>query len=374
MTEAARPVGRRTRSAPPSGGVPSQGPRRVDAPRILVVPTSNGHGGNMLGAVGLDPVEEELYRLLVVSGDLSVTQLAADSGHRADAVIVAVDLLVERGLVVRDDHAPEDPTYTAAPPAVALGALLRERRDALYSAELDLAELADAHRSASVGRTPADVLEVLMDVDAVRQRFAQVQLAAQHEVRSMVVPNLKVVPSDENDAGYEQMRRGVRYRAILDRAALAEPGIVRMILRDLARGEQIRVADHVPVKMVIADDTMAMLPLVAEHNTAPESVLVHAGGLLSALIAYFEVAWERAYPLWPNRQGDDLVEMRPGDIDELDSQILALLLAGLTDQALAGQLGLSLRTVQRRIRVLMDKAGVDTRIQLGWHAGRAGWA
>ena len=54
--------------------------------------------------------------------------------------------------------------------------------------------------------------------------------------------------------------------------------------------------------------------------------------------------------------------------------ILALLLAGMTDQALAGQLGLSLRTVQRRIRVLMDKAGVDTRIQLGWHAGREGWA
>ncbi|MFN8167867.1 MAG: hypothetical protein U0S36_03690 [Candidatus Nanopelagicales bacterium] len=46
----------------------------------------------------------------------------------------------------------------------------------------------------------------------------------------------------------------------------------------------------------------------------------------------------------------------------------------MTDQALAGQLGLSLRTVQRRIRVLMDKAGVDTRIQLGWYAGRANWA
>ena len=34
----------------------------------------------------------------------------------------------------------------------------------------------------------------------------------------------------------------------------------------------------------------------------------------------------------------------------------------------------SLRTVQRRIRGLMDTAGVDTRIQLGWYAARAGWA
>ena len=264
--------------------------------------------------------------------------------------------------------------FNAAPPAVALGALLREQRDALYSAELDLAELADAHRGTTAASSQSDVVEVLTDIDAVRHRFDQVQRGAQREVRSMMVPNLRVVPYDENEAGYDSMRRGVRYRAILDRAALDEPGIVAAILRDLARGEQIRVADHVPVKMLLADDTLALLPLTADRNTAPESVLVHAGGLLSALSAYFEIAWERAYAIFPNRAGDDLVEMRPGDIDEVDGQILALLLAGMTDQALAGQLGLSLRTVQRRIRVLMDKAGVDTRIQLGWHAGRSGWA
>ncbi len=324
----------------------------------------------MLGAVGLGPAEEDVYRRLVVAGESTAEQLSHDSGHAPADVATMLAGLVAQGLVVR-----RGPTaYAAAPPAVALGALLREQRDALYSAELDLAELADAHRSATSGRVPSDVVEVLTDVEAVRHRFAQVQQGAQREVRSMMVPNLTVVPYDENDAGYEALRRGVRYRAILDRAALDQPGIVQAILRDLARGEQIRVADHVPVKMLIADDALAMLPLSAERNTAPESLLVHAGGLLSALSTYFELSWERAYPLWPNRAGDDVVELRPGEIDELDSQVLALLLAGMTDQALAGQLGLSLRTVQRRIRTLMDKAGVDTRIQLGWHAGREGWA
>jgi len=40
----------------------------------------------------------------------------------------------------------------------------------------------------------------------------------------------------------------------------------------------------------------------------------------------------------------------------------------------AGRLGLSLRTVQRRIHQLMARAGVGTRVQLGWHAARKGWA
>jgi len=32
-----------------------------------------------------------------------------------------------------------------------------------------------------------------------------------------------------------------------------------------------------------------------------------------------------------------------------------------------------MRTVARRIRHLMDLAGVQTRLQLGCHAARAGW-
>jgi len=53
---------------------------------------------------------------------------------------------------------------------------------------------------------------------------------------------------------------------------------------------------------------------------------------------------------------------------------LGLLLAGLTDQAVASQLDLSLRTVQRRLRHLQDVAGVKTRMQLGWYAAQHGWA
>ncbi|WP_329226566.1 hypothetical protein OG488_05890 [Streptomyces sp. NBC_01460] len=44
--------------------------------------------------------------------------------------------------------------------------------------------------------------------------------------------------------------------------------------------------------------------------------------------------------------------------------------AGLTDPTAAAQLGLSPRTLHRR---LMDIAGVRTRIQLGGHAVRHGW-
>lgn len=62
--------------------------------------------------------------------------------------------------------------------------------------------------------------------------------------------------------------------------------------------------------------------------------------------------------------------------DPLDPQARALLLlmrSGCTDESIARQLGISPRTVLRRIRTLMDLAGCTTRFQLGCHAERRGW-
>lgn len=49
-------------------------------------------------------------------------------------------------------------------------------------------------------------------------------------------------------------------------------------------------------------------------------------------------------------------------------ELLQLLANGLSDQAIGRRLGLSRRTVQRRVRSLMDHYAVQTRFQLGMRA------
>jgi DNA-binding NarL/FixJ family response regulator len=56
-----------------------------------------------------------------------------------------------------------------------------------------------------------------------------------------------------------------------------------------------------------------------------------------------------------------------------DAHLLALMAAGLKDEVVARRLGLSLRTVRRRIANLMDELGADTRFQAGLEAARRGW-
>jgi len=316
----------------------------------------------MLSALGLAGEEERLYRVLVtLPGPVTAPQLQDRSGLPAAVVAGLLLSLTDRGLIISTDHG-----YAVAPPAVALGALLRGRRDELRTVEMELVALAEAHRLATIGRTAADVIEVITGADAVRHRFAQVQHAAKHEVRSMVVPNAIVVPPGENVAEQPSMARGVRYRVLVDREFLEHPGGTDILAQALDEGEEVRIVDRVPIKMIIADRELGMLPLLSEQNTAPASVLVHASGVLDSMIALFDEVWRRGQPVRGIGAGSPL--------EELDQRILMLLLSGLTDHAIASSLALSARTVQRRIRHLMDLAGVDTRVQLGWHAARKDWA
>ena len=56
----------------------------------------------------------------------------------------------------------------------------------------------------------------------------------------------------------------------------------------------------------------------------------------------------------------------------LGDRMLAMLAAGLKDEAIARYLGVSLRTVRRRVATLMEELGAHTRFQLGSAAERRG--
>ena len=141
----------------------------------------------------------------------------------------------------------------------------------------------------------------------------------------------------------------------------------------------MRVVEKLPLKLVLADADLALVPLeVDRHRAEPGAVLLQRSGLVDALDALFESIWQRRLPARARRASRAACALDDEAEDHgptgLDRQILSLMLAGLSDQAVATQLDLSLRTVQRRLRRLQDLAGVKTRMQLGWYAARNDWA
>lgn len=327
---------------------------------------------HVLGAVGLDEAEETTYRALVGLGAADVGDLARRLGRRESDTLRALRRLERHGLAAHSSGRPD--RYVAAPPAVALGALLTRHRHDLEQAELAVASLAQEYRSGAAGKEAHDLIEVVTGAEAVRRRFGQLQLGAAEEVCALVTDAPVVVKALENEYEPLAVARGVRFRVVIERGVLTMPGGVAELRAALGRGERVRVVDRVPTRLVIADRTLAMVPL-ARGADEPNALVVHASGVMDSLLSLFEAVWSQAQPIHLAETGGAaaLVEECSGGPDAMDLQILSLLLAGFTDTSVAKQLDVGLRTVQRRVKRLMELARVTTRLQLGWHAYEKEW-
>ncbi|SCF69567.1 helix-turn-helix domain-containing protein [Streptomyces sp. Ncost-T10-10d] len=322
----------------------------------------------MLGAIGLDEIQESAYRALVAVGAAEVSDLAHRLALPESDTERALRRLEQHGLAAQSSA--RTGRWVAAPPGVALGALLTQQRHELEQAELAAALLAEEYRAEATDSAVHDLVEVVTGASAVAHRFHQLQLGATSEVCALVTGKPIAVSGMENESEEQAATRGVSFRVVVEREVLALPSGITELSAALSRDEQCRVVDRVPTKLVIADTALAMVPLTG-RGAEPAALVVHASGLLESLMGLFEAVWRDAMPLRLGENGR--MEEESTGPDTADLEILSLLLAGLTDASVAKQLELGLRTVQRRVKGLMELTGVSTRLQLGWHAYERGW-
>lgn len=320
----------------------------------------------------LSPEARRAYRALVATSSADAAGLAATLDLPPDRGTELMDELVTHGFASPLTEDAEGTRFTAVPPSVAMGAAVAAQEGAVARARAELDRLEEMYRTVSMEGGADDIVQIVRGADTVAEWFARVQAGAVREVCAFVQYPVAVTAADQNDIEDELVARGVRYRVLLERSALeAYPAGLDAFAASLAAGEEARAADALPLRMVIVDRELAFLPVLSDRERAfAAALIVRPSALLTGLIALFDTVWSTATPIVLDAGAADPAV---GVVDDTDARLLSLLLTGQTDEAAASHLGVSLRTVQRRVRDLMDRAGVRTRVQLGWHAARAGW-
>ncbi|MFI7706968.1 helix-turn-helix domain-containing protein [Nonomuraea sp. NPDC049480] len=314
----------------------------------------------LLEGLGVTVAEETAYRALLRHGPATLSELAAETGSSAAAIRRMLPRLEDLGLISRVAGRPL--RVVATPPNIAIDILVARRQEELTHSRAAAALLATevAERS---GPQPEEVLEVVSGRDAVARRYLQLERNATREMLVLVHPPYAVDISDDQENRQRAARRGAPVtRGIYSPQAFEYPGMLAHTRRAIADGEQARLG-QVPVKLAVADARTAILPLVSDEDRAVESALVvHPSALLDALVGLFETLWRAAVPLSLSTEGLKEEPHAP------DAEVLALLAAGMKDDAIARQLGLSPRTVQRRVQVLCERLGARTRFHAGFLA------
>lgn len=314
-----------------------------------------------LAAVGIDEDEERLYRWLLFNPAFDLADVCRTLDLTAAQAGALLGSLEAWGLLSRTGPGG---SLVPEPPDIAIERLILRRREELDRARAEAAGLADRFRQPLPGTRPAAPVEVAVGPSAVSRHLAELAGAATEELL-FLSPGGAGWPGPDDPTALEPRDGSVRRRVIYDRDALEATRIRARLSGSAPDALEARWTGDLPVTLMVADRLAAVVSLPATPSSSlGGAALVRPSALLDALLALFDLLWSRAVPLRGATSG-------PLSAD--DSRLLSLVLAGLTDQGMARQLGCSDRTVQRRIRTLMSRWGVSTRTQLVWRAAREGW-
>lgn len=312
----------------------------------------------MLEALGISDLAESIYRSLLADPGRTAAELSRCFDRSASATRRAVAELEENGLVTRLPGRPV--RLLAARPDTAIDLLVARRQSDLTTLQANARALVS---EMSVQRQPDELLEILVGQRAVADRFTQLVRGCKRELLVIDRPPYAAPAEPTEEEVTTRLHEDVVVRGLYAPESLELPGALDAALRAVESGEHSRVHPKLPMKLAIADRSVALLPLVLE-DMVESALVVRKCALLDALMVLFELLWEQSAPLVPDA---------PELTEPTDLGLLTLLAAGSKDETIARQLGVSPRTVTRRVGDLLDQLGARTRFHAGVLAERHGW-
>lgn len=325
----------------------------------------------MLEPLGVDEATFAVYHALLSHPDSTPEQIAALVDRSTDEVEELMDKLRRLELLV--------PTWTnpdgehAVHPRVGLTGLAERRRTELNKA---LGELREAEASAEIiaeqynelltSRSSGDV-EVLKGRANASRRIEELALKARDTFWGLVPAHFDdSIPKAERSPDFEHLARGLKMKTVYLQSMTASKQAVEYAATMHKLGGEVRVTPTLPMRLLIFDQEIAIMPMDPENPTAG-AVIHRTPAVVSVALALFDAYWSRATDMF----APDEREETP--LTPHESEVLRLLAGGAKDEQVARLLGISLRTARRITANLSERLDAASRFELGVAAAKRGW-
>ncbi|TMM37899.1 MAG: hypothetical protein E6F99_11215 [Actinobacteria bacterium] len=354
----------------PAAGRATWGGAHVRPPSSTEPETTAGTGRTSHEALD-DERLAAAYLLLIDQPGLDLEEFAARLGCCEATVRRVFDRLTDLALLYQT---AEESELVPVSPLAAMHQLISREQTLLKQRQTFLQRSADTFSSilSKYGGNPdatgaVTLAEHLPDLPAVRRRLQELAMSARESVLAFsptaASPAASRIASRPLDLG--ALRRGVRMRTICLDGIVVEPDAMAYAHELTASGAELRLVSRLPMRMIIIDGTVAVVPQNPRHAADGAYVFRHESVVL-ALLALFESYWEQGRPLLAD-------EAPRGCNNHFERAVLRMLATGAKDDAVARQLGTSVRTIRRIVADLMTRADVSSRFALGVYAAKHNW-
>ncbi|MFC0547787.1 helix-turn-helix transcriptional regulator [Kutzneria chonburiensis] len=278
---------------------------------------------------------------------------SADRARFDDRFVAAVDRLRTDGLLVAS--AEESGAVRAVDPALGLPALAASRVWGLSAGDSRPQALAIAQVIARHEPSAADRLHGLDEMNSFAEHLVAnarrevVILSGQHRTGSFefAVPVAEAV-----------LRRGAEFRLLWRSELIRTPTVAAHATWLRSRGAAPRIVQTLPTSMLLVDRSVAVV------ITGDDAVVNRAASAVAPLCMLADQLWANSSP-GPRRQ-------HTADQTPRHHKVLRLLADGLTDDAIARQVGVSVRTVRNDMAAAMLSLDARSRFQAGVRAAQLG--
>ncbi|WP_129308554.1 helix-turn-helix transcriptional regulator [Streptomyces sp. L2] len=303
--------------------------------------------------------------------DWGVTEIACHLSRSETEVREALDQLAELNLLRRSLRAPGG--VRPVSPNLGFQLLLQRQQAELLAQQQQFAEsqaaiskLLDEYSELRTGERHG--VEYLKGIDAIQARLEELAHRSTSECLSFMPGGAQSAASLEASRPLDAdlMRRGVRMLTVYLDSVRNDPATVEYAYWLHDNGGEVRTVPALPLRMVLFDREVALLPIDPD-NTKKGAVQLTGPGVMSALAALFEQVWECAAPIGSSRDRDE------AGLTAQEREVLRQLTSGATDEIAAKKLGIGLRTERRIVSELMGRLGARSRFEAGVLAARAGW-
>lgn len=363
----------------------------------------------MLEMLGLEEVDDVVYAHITYRFDCTAEQVARSERLPERQVRDSVSRLIGAGLVCTEQVGKLRPTSNG--PLVATDRL-RAQVDAEYARRrsditvlyAELAGLLERHPVLGpAGLIPT--VDRIGDPEAARLQVAELLGAAREEIARITRSPMAGTPgrpnADHEPAEIAALRRGVDLRLIYPTAFFVDDRLHGMIRPRLSEGGQLRAVPDPPAELLVLDRHVVVLTEGRGGNgngngngggggngngngngggngsdgrDGYATLIVRGRGLVEALYALFESCWAQAstvdHYLGGEEEGDVETSAPLGPSDRI---MLRLLGDGAKDEVVARRLGVSVRTVRRRVSEILRLMDATSRFQGGVLAEKRGW-
>jgi DNA-binding CsgD family transcriptional regulator/sugar-specific transcriptional regulator TrmB len=326
----------------------------------------------VLEPLGVDEATFAVYHALLREPDSTPEQIASTLNYPVEEVQLLMDRLRKLELLV--------PTWTnpavehAVHPRVGLSGLADRRRSELNRL---LGELSEAEASAEVlaeqynelltARTSGDV-EVLRGRANASRRIEELGSKARETFWGLLPGHVDdaLAPAAESP-DLPLLDRGIKMRSIYLQSMTVSKQGLEFASFMYKRGNEVRATPTLPMRLLIIDREIAIMPLNPEVESAG-AVIHRSPSVLAVAMALFDSYWSRATELFAPEDREDNSPLTPHE-----AEVLRLLAGGAKDEQVARLLGISLRTARRITANLSERLDATSRFELGVAAAKRGW-